>query len=284
MNSISKLLMGMAVSLSSINSFAQIKEAKTATVKIFGNCNMCKATIEQAGNVKKEAHVTWDQNTKMATLTYNSGKTNPDEILKRIALAGYDSESFLAPDDAYAKLPDCCQYDRTLKPAAKSKATHDHHQAVPSANATAANASQLRPVFDGYFSVKDALVKTAAATASAKATEWVAAIRAVEMDKLSTAEHTVWMDVLTDLTANAERISLSKDIAKQREAFAALSTQLYELAKVSQQETTLYYQHCPMYNHGNGANWLSKENTIKNPYYGAQMLACGSVEETIPMH
>jgi hypothetical protein len=28
-------------------------------------------------------------------------------------------------------------------------------------------------------------------------------------------------------------------------------------------------------------NWLSKENTIKNPYYGSQMLSCGSVVETI---
>jgi hypothetical protein len=36
-----------------------------------------------------------------------------------------------------------------------------------------------------------------------------------------------------------------------------------------------------MYNNGKGADWLSKEKEIKNPYYGSQMLNCGSVEETI---
>ncbi|GGG84311.1 hypothetical protein GCM10007415_16820 [Parapedobacter pyrenivorans] len=273
--------MVIAVSLSSINSFAQIKDAETATVTIYGNCEMCKATIEEAGNVKREANVQWDQKTKVATLTYNSGKTDPDEILKRIALAGYDSENFLAPDDVYAKLPECCQYNRALKPTGQAEAAHAHHQAASPANTAVENASQLQPVFDYYFSIKDALVKTDAPTASAKAAELVAAIGAVEMDKLTTAEHTAWMNVLKGLTANAERVSTSKDIAKQREAFAALSTQLYELAKVSKQDIAVYHQHCPMYSNGKGANWLSKENAVKNPYYGAQMLTCGETVEII---
>ena len=36
-----------------------------------------------------------------------------------------------------------------------------------------------------------------------------------------------------------------------------------------------------MANGGKGANWLSKENAVKNPYYGSQMLTCGSTVETI---
>lgn len=56
---------------------------------------------------------------------------------------------------------------------------------------------------------------------------------------------------------------------------------MYELIKVSKQEKPVYYQHCPMANKGKGANWLSKENAIKNPYYGSQMLTCGSTVETI---
>jgi hypothetical protein len=34
-------------------------------------------------------------------------------------------------------------------------------------------------------------------------------------------------------------------------------------------------------NGGKGANWVSKDNTIKNPYYGSQMLSCGKTLETI---
>ena len=36
-----------------------------------------------------------------------------------------------------------------------------------------------------------------------------------------------------------------------------------------------------MANNGKGANWLSKENKVQNPYYGSVMLTCGKVVETI---
>ena len=289
MKSLSKIVVVIVVLLSSMNSFAQIKNAKTETIKIYGNCDMCKANIEKAGNVNKVATVNWNKDTKMATLNYDGKKTNQDEILKRIALAGYDSEKFLAPDDVYAKLSDCCQYKRELKPVAKTqdaamdmKKEHSNHNDIAQKNTTETqNVPQLKAVFDNYFSVKDALVKTDAGTSFAKATELVKAIKAVEMTKLSTEEHTVWMKVMKELTANAEKIATSKDVAKQRETFALLSKSMYELTKVSKQETPVYYQHCPMYNNGKGANWLRKEEAIKNPYYGSKMLTCGSVQETI---
>lgn len=283
--------MVITVLLSAVNSFAQIKNAKTETVKIYGNCGMCKTTIEKAGNVKNVATIEWNKDTKMATINYDDKKTNQDEILKRIALAGYDSEKFLAPDDVYAKLPGCCQYNRELKPVAKTNdasmemksehANHNHNEMAKTNTVDTQNTPQLKAVFDSYFSVKDALVKTDAATSSAKANELVKAIKAVEMTKLSNEEHTVWMKVMKELTANTEKIATSKDVAKQRETFALLSKNMYELAKVSKQEIPVYYQHCPMYNNGKGANWLSKEEAVKNPYYGSKMLTCGSVQETI---
>lgn len=291
MKSISKILMVITVLLSTINIFAQIKNSKTETVKVYGHCEMCKANIEKAGNLKNVSTVEWNKDTKMATLSYDSKKTNQDEILKRIALAGYDSEKFLAPDDVYSKLSGCCQYNRELKPVATNKdavmnmkaehANHDPKEMAVTNTATIQNVPQLKSVFDNYFSVKDALVKTDPAISSIKAAELLKAIKAVEMTKLSTEEHSVWMKVMKDLTANAEKISTAKDVSKQRETFALLSKNMYELTKVSKQETPVYYQHCPMYNNGKGANWLSKEDVIKNPYYGSKMLTCGSVQETI---
>lgn len=282
MNSISKIVMATIVLLSAISGFAQIKNAKTETVKIFGNCGMCKTTIEKAGNVKNVATVEWNKDTKTAMLDYDSKKTNQDEILKRIALAGYDNEKFLAPNDVYAKLPGCCQYDRALKPTAILKTQHGNDtDPTQINNAAKQNTPQLKVVFDKYFSIKDALVKTDAGNSSAKASELVKVIKTVEMAKLSDKEHTVWMNVVKDLTANAEKIAGSKDITKQREAFTLLSKNIYSLAKVSKLEKPIYYQYCPMYNKGKGANWLSKEEGVKNPYYGSQMLTCGSTTETI---
>lgn len=290
MNSISRVLMVISVLLSTANSFAQIKNLTTETIKILGNCETCKNAIEQAGNVKKTAQVDWNKDTQMAAIMYDNKKTTLNDILKRIALAGYDNEKFLAPDDVYAKLGDCCRYERTLKPNDKNnvsgmsmKSEHHHHSdnMAPSVNEPTQNISELKAIFEHYFSLKDALVKTDADMAAAKARDLSNALKAVEMGKLSTEEHTVWMKIKKDLTANAEGISKSKNISKQREAFALLSTGMYELGKVSKQDASIYYQHCPMYNDGKGANWLSKENAIKNPYYGSQMLTCGNTVETL---
>ena len=292
MKLISKILVAITVLLSFTSCNAQIKNAKTETVKVYGNCDMCEKTIEKAGNLKKIAKVDWNVDTKMATITYDSKVTNQDAILKRIALSGYDSDKFLAPDNAYSKLPGCCQYDRIAKVPVKIDAisgadisehsemtNHTNHTETPKVEIQEVN--QLKAVFDNYFAVKDALVKTDGNTASAKATALLSAINAVKMETLKTDEHTIWMKVLKNIKEDAEHIADTKDAKHQRDHFDTLSKNIYELIKVSKQETPTYYQFCPMANNGKGANWLSKENVVKNPYYGSMMLSCGKVTETI---
>ena len=90
----------------------KIEHAKTETVKIYGNCGMCKETIEEAAYKKKEAMAEWNIDSKMAIITFDSTKTNLDAILKRIAQAGYDSDEYTAPNTSYEKLHECCKYDR----------------------------------------------------------------------------------------------------------------------------------------------------------------------------
>ena len=187
MKSLKKIVMAITLLLSFTVSNAQIKNAKTETVKIFGNCGMCETTIEKAGSLKKIANVDWNKDTKMATLTYDAKKTNQDEILKRIALAGYDSEKFLAPDAAYSKLPGCCQYDREAKVAVKTETKSEETKMEMNDHSTMTEnqgTDQLKPVFDNYFSLKDALVKTDAKTASEKATALLSSITAVKMETL----------------------------------------------------------------------------------------------------
>jgi hypothetical protein len=269
---------------------AQINNAKTATVKVYGNCGMCETSIEKAANKKKISKADWNEETKMASITYDSKKTTLDAVLKNIALAGYDNQSFLAPDAAYNKLPDCCKYDREKKQVAvitqPAKDTmvamqnHTNHQHNGMENTTQ-ETNQLTAVFENYFALKDALVKTDGNTASAKAKDLETAINAVKMDKLPMNVHTVWMKVLNDLKEDAEHINGTKDIAHQRGHFMSLSKNMYELIKVAKPSEAVYYQFCPMANDGKGANWLSKESGVKNPYYGSQMLTCGKTVETI---
>ena len=279
MKSISNILVAITLLLSFTLCNAQIKNAKTNSVKIYGNCGMCKKVIEKAGSVKKVAKVDWNVDTKMATLTYDAKKTNQDAVLKRIALAGYDSDTFLAPDNAYNNLPGCCHYDRS--PLAPKAGIVSAKKEEKNTDSLTQEVNQLKAVFDNYFAVKDALVKTDGNTASAKAAALLSTINAVKMETLKTDEHMAWMKVVTNLKEDAEHISDTQDAKHQRDHFDTLSANIYALIKVSKQDTPTYFQHCPMANDGKGADWLSKENTIKNPYYGSMMLSCGKTVETI---
>lgn len=91
---------------------AQIKNIKTESVKIYGNCSMCETTINKSGSQKNTSEVYWNKQSKLATITYDSTKTTSDKILKRIANSGYDSDRFRAPDNIYNSLHGCCQYKR----------------------------------------------------------------------------------------------------------------------------------------------------------------------------
>jgi copper chaperone CopZ len=287
-NSFKNIMLATFILLS-ITINAQIKNAKTETVTIYGNCGMCETKIENAGNIKKVAKVDWDQDSKTATLTYDTTKTNSDEILKRIALVGYDSDKFLAPDNVYDNLHGCCQYDRVAKVPVKEEIkveeTNGIHSNHVNHNETSKmvlqEVNQLKVVFDNYFVVKDAMISSDGNTTSIASKELLTAINNVKMDKLDMDVHMIWMKVVNQIKKDTELISKSKDINIQRNHFTTLSKDIYSLIKVAKYEVPVYFQHCPMYNDGKGANWLSKENAVKNPYYGSMMLTCGKTVETI---
>jgi len=287
-NSLMKIMIAISVLLSTTSN-AQIKNAKTESVKIYGNCGMCETKIEKAGNIKKIANVDWNQETQMAILTYDATKTNQDEILKRIALVGYDSDNFLAPDDVYNNLHGCCQYDRVAKVPVKEVATviarnedHSNHSNHSETTTTVIQSeNQLKAVFDNYFLVKDALITSNGISTASASKELVTAINNVKMDKLDMDIHMVWMKVVNTIQKDAENIANTKDVKIQRDHFTSLSKEIYTVIKISKYENPVYYQFCPMFNDGKGANWLSKENAVKNPYYGSMMLSCGKTVETI---
>ncbi len=80
----------------------------------------------------------------------------------------------------------------------------------------------------------------------------------------------------------ADRIATHPDLVSQRKNFTVLSADLIALAKNTEIEKgTLYVQHCPMANKGDGGDWLSTEKEIKNPYYGDEMLSCGRITEEL---
>lgn len=99
-----------------ISSYAQ--ESKTDTIKVFGNCNMCKEKIE--GSLKEKDGITaknWDKKTKLLVVTYDAAKISKEQIGQKIADVGYDNQYATATEKVYKKLHSCCQYDRPKQPA-----------------------------------------------------------------------------------------------------------------------------------------------------------------------
>jgi len=119
-------------------------------------------------------------------------------------------------------------------------------------------------IYMAYLQVKDALVKTNMAEAKQATTTLIPALKAYPG-----CENTA---------VTAEKIVNAQDIIQQRSAFTTLSSDIIALIKQSSLKNgTIYVQHCPMANKGDGGDWLSAEKKIQNPYYGSEMMECGAV-------
>jgi copper chaperone CopZ len=86
---------------------------KTESFKVWGKCGMCKARIEKTVKAEGATSASWDEKTQLLAVTYDPAKTNKDELSKKLAAVGHDTEKYKAPDAVYAKLPGCCHYDRS---------------------------------------------------------------------------------------------------------------------------------------------------------------------------
>ena len=102
----------------SANLFAQ---SKTDTVKVWGNCDECKDKIETAAKKAGAISADWNEDNYLLVANYNNDKTSGIDIQKEIAAVGYDTQDVKASDDAYNKLPKCCQYKRGAEPNPDTK-------------------------------------------------------------------------------------------------------------------------------------------------------------------
>lgn len=80
------------------------------TFEVSGNCEMCKARIEDAAKGKGVKSAIWDVDTKILTLNFNPSITSSYKVQDRIADAGHDTRLIKSAGSTYSGLPDCCRY------------------------------------------------------------------------------------------------------------------------------------------------------------------------------
>lgn len=277
---------------------AQKSNIETRNFEVSGNCGMCKKAIEKAARIPGVKNAAWDVSKKLLALKYDKRKTNPAAALRSVAHAGYDNEHYLAPNSAYEQLHGCCQYERRQKTTGEETENEPHSAAVTTEHknhskttsdvaaeqAAPLKASGIETVYNGYFQIKDALVSSNATASAEAARSLLLAIDAVDVAAFAGNEREVVMSSVGQLQAIVKAIAATGNIEQQRARFSALSELVIGLMRQIEPRQEVFLAHCPMYADGKGADWVSKEKQIKNPYYGSKMLSCGSVKETIKQH
>ena len=135
----------------------------------------------------------------------------------------------------------------------------------------------LQELLDEYLVLKDALVEAIPDDAVTRAENMQKVIEEINGQSVQGLK-----ERLHELNGHLKALASTSDIEEQRAKFEGVSNEMYEIVERYRfNSQTVYRQYCPMAFDNRGAYWLSNEEEIRNPYFGDQMLHCGSVEDEI---
>ena len=137
---------------------------------------------------------------------------------------------------------------------------------------------KLKGILNTYFDLKNELV----AANSKNVIEIVSKLtKELELIKFDTVDDDLRLN-LEEALKSLTDIKKDKSLEGSRLLFKNLSKNFIFLSsQINGYEKPIYVQHCPMADNNSGADWLSLEKAIKNPYFGDKMLTCGSVVRII---
>ncbi|SHL85836.1 DUF3347 domain-containing protein [Flavobacterium xinjiangense] len=147
--------------------------------------------------------------------------------------------------------------------------------------ATPQSSFSINQIVSNYLKLKNALVKDDSKGAANASKTLYATLNSLNSNSLDAKLKKEYVDIADDAKEHAEHIGDNPGkIEHQREHFAMLSKDINDLIKTFGTTQKLYQDYCPMYDEGKSGYWISETKEIKNPYYGSQMLTCGSVKKT----
>ena len=140
----------------------------------------------------------------------------------------------------------------------------------------------LQPLFDNYFKLKTALGDDDFESAKKHGAQMKGELSKIDMSLFKDKAHEIWMKHSSNLKSHLEHVTHHESIKSLRDNFIEISNVMIEITNAFDPlSETIYLQYCPMVNDDQGANWLSKEKEIFNPYFGEKMLKCGETKKTI---
>ncbi|MFT5469057.1 MAG: Cu(I)/Ag(I) efflux system membrane fusion protein [Verrucomicrobiales bacterium] len=105
----------------------------------------------------------------------------------------------------------------------------------------------------------------------------------IDMSALTGDAHMAWMDQNAPLTKSLDVMFAAEEIDALRTEFGALSAAMMAAVKAFHPlgPDHVYELYCPMAFDNQGGSWLQDNEAVLNPYFGAEMLNCGSVKKEL---
>ncbi|WP_207534416.1 DUF3347 domain-containing protein [Desertivirga arenae] len=127
---------------------------------------------------------------------------------------------------------------------------------------------------NGYLAIKDKLVLNDSVSTKKLSIEFYEKLKGYSPKNVPADSVEIFNKLKDKLVSYAGKMASTQNVNRQRESFSPMSQLFWRMSGIIKMSTeSLYYQQCPM----TGVTWVSRENTIKNPYYPKNMLTCGKV-------
>ncbi len=154
--------------------------------------------------------------------------------------------------------------------------------------------TSVEKAMSAYHNLKNSFVDADTAKAKTYTREFISLLDSIPLTELKNDTAMIFETAsatVSDIKSNAQSLLQQSDITEMRKDFSAVTEQLYPafFKSINYEGEKLYLQHCPMAFDGDkGANWISNNVEIINPYLGKNhpkykgtMLHCGEVMDTI---
>jgi hypothetical protein len=169
----------------------------------------------------------------------------------------------------------------------ENKPSEPKQEALTVKSADNAFDSSMQFMMDNYYAFKDAYVKDDSVLIGKTSVGFANALKAINFKgvKADTAIIETAKGLLDSIANVASRVQNVKGMDEKRHSLQTISDVLYDMVRtVKYNKDTIYQIHCPMAFNSAGANWLSRDTIVVNPYFNPseKMEDCGGVQDSYP--
>lgn len=173
-------------------------------------------------------------------------------------------------------------FGETVDDEAEPRVPTDHpaHAVDPTA-VSEPFAASIAEAFERYLALTGALADDDFDAAREAMVAYHDHLLALDAEVLSASEREAWQAVDRELHEALHAMADGDDLEAIRAHLEPLSdsTALAVQAFAGDRVQSMYRAHCPMAFDDAGADWLQVDEQIANPYFGASMLRCGTIEQ-----